>query len=79
LVQKVNMTKPKTIRKISYLGISGRYYSDHVYHSYPDRIYPCLILQGRWLEKRYDIRIGDYVEIIYGDNVIQIKKLKRKR
>lgn len=52
------MTIPKTIRKVSYRSIPG-------YYGYSDYNCPCLILQGKWLERDYNIKIGDFVKIIY--------------
>jgi len=35
--------------------------------------YPCIILEGHWLTKKYGLQIGDKVKIEYGRKNIVIK------
>lgn len=35
--------------------------------------YPCIMLEGHWLTKKYGLKIGDYVKVGYFKNKIVIK------
>jgi hypothetical protein len=65
------MRKLKDTKKITYRG-SSREFSYGGYHS-NGQPYPCVILEGKWIEERYGLKIGDTVGIQYGAKVITLE------